>query len=182
MGIFEKLDLYSFHNNYSGKIIISYKGTWDEHILFSIGSYIRALTSEKEELGKRVFRVFMELAQNLSDHSAEFKVLTDGKKAGIGSMILGDDNGYYYLFAGNMVENEEVQKVIDKCETINSLDRNGLREFKRKQRNLPFGKMGGGNIGLIQVALTSDNPLQLKLTPIDENRSFLSILTKIKHK
>jgi hypothetical protein len=46
-------------------------------------------------------------------------------------------------------------------------------------RNLPPGSKGGGNIGLIQTALTADNPLNYKLIPVDNDLIFIIISFKL---
>ncbi len=47
------------------------------------------------------------------------------------------------------------------------------------QRNLPQREKGNANIGLIQVALTSANPLDIEVTLIDDNYSFFAITVKV---
>ncbi len=174
-------DLYDLHNILEGKVLLSYKGPWDERILVSIGNYIRTINPDNPKISLKIFKVFMELAQNMSFYSAEFNKLDQDKKVGIGSMLIREENGCYFFYSGNVVNNKDIIPIIDKCNVINSLDRVQLREFKRKQRNLPRGEFGGANIGLIQIALTSDHPLDIKLTPITEETSFFSICVKIKH-
>ena len=70
--------------------------------------------------------------------------------------------------------------VIEKCELINSLDRESLREYRREQRRIASDvKKNSGNIGLIQVALTAESPLDIELTPINDEESFFSIAVKV---
>ncbi len=79
---------------------------------------------------------------------------------------------------GNLVKTDDIITIIEKSEVINSLDREELREYKRQQRKLPPGKKGGAHIGLIQVALTSSNPLDIEVNPVDDKHSFFSIAVK----
>jgi hypothetical protein len=174
-------DLYDFHNILDGKVLLSYKGPWDEHILVSIGNYIRSIDKNNPKIGLKIFKIFMELAQNMSLYSAEFSKLDTEKRVGIGSMLIREEDGCYYFYSGNLVKNKDIIPIIDKCDVINSLDRDELREFKRKQRNMPRGEFGGANIGLIQIALTSNHPLDIKVTPITEEDSFFSVCVTIKH-
>jgi len=94
-------------------------------------------------------------------------------------VLIGESEESYTFVTGNLVRNEDIISIIDKSEIINSLDREELREYKREQRKLPHGPKGGAHIGLIQVALTSDNPLDVEVTPIDDDHSFFSIAVKI---
>jgi hypothetical protein len=146
-----------------------------------MGNYLKVIVHDNVSVSKKIFKIFMELAQNVSFYSAEFNKLEENKKIGIGSLVILEENSNYHFYSGNVVNNIDIIPIIDKCEVINSLDREQLREFKRKQRQLPRSEFGGANIGLIQIALTADNPIDLKLTPITEEKSFFSIGVTIKN-
>lgn len=175
-------NLYDIHSSYGGKTLVLYKGPLDTNILVSVGTYIRNLSKNDTALNKRIFTVFMEMAENISLYSAEFERFEGSKRSGIGTFVVREDDSFYYFHSGNVVYNIDIIPIIDKCGIINSLDRESLRDFKRRQRNLPHGDKGGANIGLIQIALTSNNPLDIQLTPIDEERSFFSICVQIDKK
>lgn len=174
--------LFEYNKFFYEDIHLSYKGPIDEKMLSVIGSYIDVLFSHDPAAGRKVFKIFIELAQNVSFYSAEYNILKPEKKQeiGIGTIIIASDNEHYIFVTGNKVKNEDIIPVIEKCEIINSLDRDALREYKRQQRRLPAESKGGGNIGLIQVALTSANPLDFEVTPIDDEYSFFSIAAKVK--
>ncbi len=170
-----QFDLYDYHNIFEGNVLLSYKGPWDEHIVFSMGNYIKVILKDNITVSKKIFKIFMELAQNVSFYSAEYNKLEQDKKIGIGSLVIMQEGKNYNFYSGNMVNNIDIIPIIDKCDVINALDRQQLREFKRKQRQLPRSEYGGANIGLIQIALTADNPIDIRLTPITEEKSFFSI-------
>ena len=50
----------------------------------------------------------------------------------------------------------------------------GLREYKRAMRG-NGDDLHKGNIGLIQIALTSHSKLEVKITPINHEHSFFSL-------
>ena len=182
MGTKKKFNLFEYHSMFDEDILISYKGPFDEHILSVVGKYLRLLLPQEEMSSKKLFSIFMELAQNISYYSKDTDHL-GSIAAGIGSLVISESDNYFNFMTGNYVHNVDVIPVLEKCEVINSLDREGLRKYKRDQRNLPPGNHGGAHIGLIQVALTSANPLDIEVTPISNDISFFSICVKIdKHK
>ena len=126
---------------------------------------------------KRIFKIFIELAQNVSIYSAEKNIAT--KKFGIGSLVVTETSGYYYFYTGNIVENKDISPLINRCEIINSLNIDGLRKYKRAQLELPDNDRGGANIGLIQVAIASSNPLSMEFSPIDKENSFFAVSVKV---
>jgi hypothetical protein len=60
------------------------------------------------------------------------------------------------------------------------LSHDDLRKYKREAREAPQleGSKGAG-IGIIQAALTSDNPLEVDAIQVDDNFSFFSLTVKI---
>jgi hypothetical protein len=170
------LDLY---RTFGDNTPLSYKGPIDDHILQVIGTYIEGLLKHSPKAGKKVFKIFIELAQNISYYSAERSKLANNKDIGTGMVLISEQLDYYTFMTGNLVKTDDIISIIEKSEVINSLDREELREYKREQRKLPPGKKGGAHIGLIQVALTSSNPLDIEVNPVDDEHSFFSIAVKI---
>ncbi len=183
----EKIDdkydfsLYEYHNLLQQNILVSYKGPIDERIMTVIGENIELVTDDGSDKAKsKIFKIFMELAQNVWLYSAESCKTASGRKLGMGTLVIGEFGDSYTFVTGNVVRNSDIEPVIEKCEIINSLDRDSLREYRREQRRLGGDKKNSGNIGLIQVALTAESPLDIELTPVSDDESFFSIAVKIK--
>ncbi len=174
------MQVEDYYLGMSKTVHMSYKGPIDDKILQAMGVYIEELLIEHPTAARRVFRVFVELAQNISFYSAERNIFNREKKdVGVGSLFVEELENSYKFVTANLVKNEDIDSITDKVELINSLSREELREYKREQRRLPFGKKGGANIGLIQISLTSQNPLDLEIKPVDNDHSFFSIGVKI---
>ncbi len=177
----EPMQVADNYRSFAKNLNISYKGPIDGKILQAIGVYIEELLSEHPIAARKMFKVFVELAQNISYYSADRTIFNKKaqKDIGVGSLSVEESENAYHFVTGNLVKNEDINSIADKIELINSLDREELREYKRKQRKLPFGKKGGANIGLIQISLTSQNPLDIEINPVDEEHSFFSLGVKI---
>ena len=173
----ENFDLFKYKQNFDDEIQLSYKGPFDSKVLSVIGEYILNIIGDKSPVSQKLFKIFIELAQNISFYSGEKS--TFDKNAGVGMIIIREVSDRFYLHTGNVIHISDAEEILEKCEIINTLDRQGLRDFKRKQRNLPRGTKGTANVGLIQVALTSENPLRFKMTPIDDDVSFFSIMVTV---
>jgi hypothetical protein len=179
MAFSSRIDILDFHRNLDQNIALSYKGPIDEKILQTIGFYIEGFLSNHPKAGKKIFKVFVELAQNISYYSAEKSIFKGDKEIGSGLFLIAESDDAYTFITGNLVKNDDINSIIEKSEKINSLDREELREYKREQRKLPSGPKGGAHIGLIQVALTSANPLDIEISPVDDEQSFFSLAVKI---
>jgi hypothetical protein len=168
---------YYFRSNHN--VIVSYKGPFDRNALNLIGNYIRGIISMNPQASKKVFKVFIELAQNISQYSAEKNIIGDFMGAGVGSLVIVDFEEYLQLVTGNLIKNENISPVIDKCELINTLDKEGLRKLKRELLMQNDFDRTGADIGLVQLAITSDNPLDIEINPINKDCSFFTIRVKI---
>ena len=159
---------------------ISYTGSFDSHILSIIAQNLENTFSNNAQTNKKLFKIFIELAQNIALYSAErISLDISDEFAGFGSIFIKEFENYYKLYSGNMAKKEDISPAIIKCNAINSMPREELREYKRKQRRLPPGKKGGGNIGLIQIALMSSNPIEYQVIDIGKDNHFYIIAIKI---
>jgi hypothetical protein len=170
-------NIFEYYKLFDRNVQLFYKGSFDGNIRATIVNYINEIVTN-QGVARKLSSIFIELAQNIAYHSAEM-MMFEGKPVGIGSVIIAEQEGQYIFATGNIVKNSDIEPVLERCEMINSLDRDGLRKFKREQRNQPQGPHDGAHIGLIQVALISSNPLDISVTPVDDNDSFFSILVKI---
>lgn len=174
---FSLLDYYTLTRD--NNIILSYKGPVTDHLISEISRDIRGQFSEKPKAAKKMFSAFIELAQNIHYYSAEKAQFCDNQES-IGSIVIAEKENAFYLSCGNLIENEGLDKISHKCERINTLDREGLREFKREERNKRKDEdRKGAGIGLIQVALLSSNPINLESSQINDKFSFFSLTVKI---
>ena len=175
-------DKYQLTENPNDNTVrLFYKGPVDQRILSVTGDYINTVDEIEQKAGRKLFTTFLELAQNISYYSEDIIMLND-KKVGSGTIIIKETKKQFFLLTGNTVKNENIVAIIEKCEYINSLDRDSLREYKRKERSRKAGVKGNAHIGLIQVALTSANPLDVEVNPIDQHTVYFSIVIKIDKK
>lgn len=160
-------------------ISISYTGLFDTEVLSVLAKDIENTLSPDEKINKKVFKIFLELAQNVALYSLEKEISASGEETGVGMMVIQEFDKYFRFSAGNKTSLEDIYHVMEKCDNINSMTRDKLREYRRLQRNMPAGEKGGGNIGLIQVALTADNPIEYGLVKCSDKEFFYIVSVKI---
>lgn len=174
--------------------VLYYKGPFDREILANISLQLRLRFSENPRMSAKLFSVFIELAQNISYYSAESNFFYDDSKEknilyreddslkthGVGTVVIHSEDNEIVLSAGNLVPTEKVQDIIARCEKINALSIEQLRELKKEVRSQERKTEHiGGNIGLIQVALKSEHPLHVQTKIVDDNNSFFIISSTI---
>lgn len=159
-------------------ILICYKGPFLERVLTLMGEKINILMNEGPRLNKKIFSIFLELAQNVAYYSEERYREGNGseKTYGKGTFLISESKSHYTLTSANLIKNSWVQEILDKSEMINKLDVDGLRKLKRELRNQPRheGQLGG-NIGLVDIALKAGSSLNVEITKVDDQHSFFSL-------
>lgn len=170
-------DYYSLINQ--DNVLVSYKGPVTSTIMSEISRDIREKLATDPKTGRKVFAVFMELAQNILYYSVE-KVQFGDHSDSVGIILLSEKEDSFCFECGNVVENAYLEEIIDAIDKINSLDRDELRKLKREQRNRPSGpRSKGAGIGLIHVAITASTPLEVEYFKINEQHSFFALSVKI---
>lgn len=174
----ENFDFYKYHFRSDDNVLISYKGPFEKEVLSVIGEYIKVVIGREHKVGKRIFKVYIELAQNIAYYSSEKKI-ENHKEPGVGAMAIVEQDDYFVLYAGNKVRKKDIIPLIERCELINSLDIEELRAYKRKQLEETETEREGANIGLIQVALAAARPMGIEVASVDDEASFFSIKVKV---
>ncbi len=170
-----------FDTMFEKKIITAFAGPINSDILTLVAENLEGSLWKNESLGKRFFRIFIELSQNIALYSRE-RISVKGKSFGAGIFIIRDYGKYFLFSAGNIISEDDKKKLNNRINEINSLDRLQLRELKRKLRKLG-NKKGGGNIGLVQVSLLSKSILQADFFNTEsENNYFFIISVKLQKK
>ena len=159
-------------------ILICYKGPFLDRILTLLGEKINILLNDDPKLNKKVFSIFIELAQNIAYYSEERHQdrHTENKTCGKGTFIISESETDYTLTSANMIKKSWVPEVLEKSELINKLDTDGLRKMKRELRNRPRheGQLGG-NIGLVDIALKAGTALDVEIISVNEQFSFFTL-------
>ncbi len=165
-----------FDEQEDGVVLIAYKGSVTHLVLGEISQTVRQYLTANPQINRKLFSIFIELAQNIAYYSYERNYIgAEQYGSGIGTVIIKEFATHYQIISGNVVTNEDAAKIFVKSQTVNSLDRDGLREYKRKMRGDGGDNLQKGNIGLIQIALTAKSQLDVKITPLTDKHSFFSL-------
>ena len=86
----------------------------------------------------------------------------------------------YYVQTGNYIDKSIVNQLQERLEKINSLDKEGLREYYRETLdNGSVSSKGTAGLGMIDIARKSGNKLEYEFLEVDEEFSFFSLNVKI---
>ncbi|MBP7563430.1 MAG: SiaB family protein kinase [Candidatus Cloacimonetes bacterium] len=170
-------DLFSLYS--SGgleKTILMFKGLLTQDILVVLAEMLTNNLSNDpiQKTTKKMFSIFVELAQNIHRYSAE-RFVVEGKDVGAGIVLVNEFKTYYTLISGNVIDNEKLQVLKNNIEQINNMDEESLKNYRKdklKQKREEGDK--GAGVGLIDIARKSSRQIELRIKELENNKSFIS--------
>ncbi|MCC5945788.1 MAG: SiaB family protein kinase [Bernardetiaceae bacterium] len=114
-------------------------------------------------ISKRLFAIVIELAQNIHHYSTERAYCQhDKREVGCGLIMIEKMPTRYYITAGNWVNPENKEIIQNKCDKVNIIKKEDLREYYKQQRRVIRKNHSGGNIGFVDLIRKSGSPLQIQ--------------------
>jgi vacuolar-type H+-ATPase subunit E/Vma4 len=161
--------------NYSGKVgfkIIS-------NLLNDVNE---KLNTYDLELGvkKKVYNLMGECLENIDKH-AEYpendKHFFNTNPPGI-SVLLNDE--YFIIETINPILNNQIEEIKSRIIQVNKLDRDGLKKlYKETILTTEISEKGGAGLGIINMAIISENKLEARFQEINEKFSTYALIMKI---
>ena len=159
--------------------ILCYHGPINIDIISFMGNYLKQhIETAAVNLG-RIYKVFIELTQNVSYYSARQHDSKRSFGTGIGWFAIEEEGNVFLVRTGNFILKEHGPILEKNSREINALNEEELRELKRKTRGQASMRDIGAHIGLIQTGLISGNALNLTIDPIDDKYSFFTVTARI---
>jgi hypothetical protein len=177
--------LYYFKSDLDQQgIFFCFSGPMSQALLMEVGDTLRnKLVSQKTNPSVilKVFAMFIEQAQNIIRYSAE-EVISDETSGGLrnGIVVVGYDNGHYYVLCGNMIDNKDISVLSEQLKKLQIMDKEQLKTYyKEQRRKAPHEKSKGAGLGFIELARRSVTPIEFDFRSIDDKHSFFSLKTEI---
>ena len=175
-------DLYNLYNSIKKeKIIFCYSGPISQATIEGIGSTLRLdLKLEEADMSssQKIFSVFIEQMQNVLNYS-EDKIVNDKdleKELRIGILVIGQEEDNFYVYCGNKIYNDDIEKIQNRIDEISGLTKEELKEvYKKRRRSEVEDSSKGAGLGLIEMARKSGQPIEYSFKEFDEKFSFFSI-------
>ncbi|MBN1949644.1 MAG: SiaB family protein kinase [Bacteroidales bacterium] len=159
--------------------LISYHGPINIDLVSFISNYLKQYIKADNSVIGRIYKVLIELIQNVSYYSADQYSNLRSFGSGIGWFRIDAQNECFTITTGNKILKEHGPILLKNSEEINALDEEALRDLKRKTRSQANIRDIGAHIGLIQTGLITGNNLEIKVEPIDNEFSFLIISASV---
>lgn len=164
------------------RVMLSFKGDLSPELVTALLGIVEQkleVIETDQRVRKRVFNVVMECLQNLYHHNTRVAVKdgstvrTDEPQGVV--MIAHDEQGYSVL-TGNFMASEEVNGLKAHLDRINGCEPDQLRElYKETLSDGRFTRVGGGGLGIIDIARKSGQKLEYGFVPLDNENAFFSL-------
>lgn len=176
--------IYDLHRTMMAqKLILVYEGDFTQETTKSILTMAeRNLDSSGEESGikRKVFNVMVEALQNIVKHSSEQGMKAGSLMSQSAIFMISRDESRYCVLTGNPIPKENVAKLTEGLNNINSKDKEGLKEmYKEIIKNTQISEKGGAGLGFVDMARKSGEKLEFMFANMNDNYDFFCLKVNI---
>ena len=168
----------NFIGNIQGDVILAFDGVMSQDSIVGLGDVLRSELHFFHPLSvvNKVFAIYIEMTQNILHYSLQ-QVECNGKSIGLGTVFIIKTQDGYDLITANVVSERQKRYLEKKCNLINSLSKDELKEFYlKRRRKIAEVESKGAGLGFIDIVRRSGNPVGFNFEPTD-NDSFLFFLS-----
>lgn len=163
------------NKEYHEKALLIYGGVFTLNLISTLGNHIKSLTGHHPKILQRIFRIFIEITQNVSYYSDKTMQVANGLVCGTGWVAIQEFEDHYKITTGNPIKPEHAPRLEKYCSEINSLGMEELKVLKRETRSQAMIRETGAQIGLIQISIASGNKLDYQLPVLADQQHFFII-------
>jgi Family of unknown function (DUF6272) len=160
-------------------IVLAFQGMMTNDILALIGKNLQKKHPD-QVASKRVFSIVVELAQNINLYSSEKSYSeSDKREVGRGIIVISETADFHVVSSGNLIENRNVDDLVNRCQAVNQLSAQELRDYFIEQRRLPEDQ---DSVGLVEMVRKSGTPLAFEMIDTDNGQTFFALSVKVSKK
>lgn len=157
---------------------------WSGHFTGDVEKEVLSFTETKlaEEdvelnLRRRVVGILVEILQNLAKYSPGKE---PEQKFGMPVAMIRLADNVYSITTGNLIQNDNIEILKEKLDTINENDRTGLKElFRSSISGQTIKTESTGNMGLIEMARKSGSKLEYQFEQVNDLYSYYTLTVKV---
>jgi hypothetical protein len=160
------------------RILICFNGPISRTLIGEIGIALKdhiESTQSRESAAMDVFSVYIEMSQNIRHYA---NAMAYGDKEASATVVIAEvDQGHYAVSAGNMVELDDGEALLNRIRHLALLDKVELKQLYKQQLRQPRqdDQPTGAGLGLIEIARKSSQPLEASLGETLQGKAFFSL-------
>ena len=160
------------NKKHKSELILRIEGVWTPLTTRNCGEIIKTnfITHPKF---KKLFSIYLEMVYNVMLHGSQ-KERHGTKEYGIGTFELWEHENTFVFITKNPISRRNANNIVERCNHINSLEKEELITFYRAQRKKSAEENRKGvNIGLIDIVRKSKNPI--KITSLEYTPTYIEL-------
>ena len=170
-------DIYNIMSQ--GNILLTYLGDVTPEItnalLMSL-KHSNPTLNEDIMLKKKVYKIIVECLENIYRHAEEVME----KKLHPSIFVLSKQENNYYIATGNYIYTTGAEAIKSTIDEINRLDKEGMKErYRERLATGDLSAKGGAGLGMIDIAIKSENKLEYEFIPIESSICFYILKVKV---
>ncbi len=145
-------------------IVFYYSGILSQNVIKTMGDSLKQKLQIQDESGARsrkVFSTFIEMIQNAMHYSPS---TPDSEGAKEGSIIVGRENGKYFIICANFIEKQFAPRICEKLDPILQMSAEEIKQAYRAQlKNEQHSEDSiskGAGLGFLTLARDSIEPIE----------------------
>jgi hypothetical protein len=157
--------------------LIAFTGHFDHELTTSLLSNVKnKLESLESKPGTdwKVYSILVESIENVSKHSC-----TGNKKENTSIVLLSKSETKYTIVTGNQIMNTAIPELQKKLENVLKHNQTELKQLYREQILSKRTDDNNAGLGIIDIAIKSDNTLKYEFKPLSDLTSFYLLQTEI---
>jgi len=166
------------------EVILGYKGEVAFETIDPLLERLKKLPAYqaiKIPVRKRVYSIFVECIENIYKHTITDSLHVNDKTI-VPFINLGMQDEKYIISTGNVIRNKSINKLRNRLEQINQLDKAGLKASYADIINKEFiSDVEGAGLGLITISLKAENKINYNFTFLNDQYSFFEMKISIQY-
>jgi hypothetical protein len=161
-------------------ILISFSGRLSQALIEEYGEAVKKYL-ESEEVPKndiyQTFAVFIEQTQNIKNYCSSKQGSVNYEEIASSCIVaIGKTESSHFICSGNLLENEDIAKLVRKLDLLSTLDKVQLKQLYKEtlKKDIQPEETGAG-IGLIEIARKVSTPLEYSITEVGKGLSFFML-------
>lgn len=170
-----------FINDIRGNAILAFSGVISQDAIVGLGDVLRSELHLAHSLSivNKIFAIYIEMAQNILHYSNE-QVDCNGKYFGKGTILVFNTSEGYELVSVNLISEKQHRYLEKKCNLINSLNKDDIKEFYlKRRRKIAETESKGAGLGFIDIVRRSGNPVVFDFESAGEEHYYFYLRSKI---
>jgi hypothetical protein len=164
------------------RILICFNGPISRTLISEIGLALKEhIQSTRQCMSSAmdVFSAYIEMSQNIRHYTAAQGY---GEPEATATVVIAESaQGSYVVSAGNVVEDADGQRLLERVSQLASLDKAELKSLYKEQLRRPRDEQqsSGAGLGLIEIARKTTAPLECSLDLLEAGRAFFTLRATI---